>query len=158
MSPRHSTNLRHSILLQLMEDPNFSWIYLVIFLAIPLARIIPRILAKRGIGIKSSQTIKERQYPPGFDNDTQPSTENFEPKTEPSKPQTKSMLVLGELNRGTKYFETIQKNTGVENQELESILEDLENNGMLKVRQKQGLFGMKTELLPTEKGFNEYYS
>ena len=142
-----------------MADPNFSWIYLVIFLAIPLARIIPRILAKRGIGIKSSQTIKEKQYPPGFDNNAQkPSTENFEPKTKPSKPQTKSMLVLGELNRGTKYFETIQKNTGVENQELESILEDLENNGLLKVHKKQGIFGIKTELLPTEKGFKEYYS
>ena len=142
-----------------MADPNFSWIYLVIFLAIPLARIIPRLLAKRGIGIKSSQTIKEKQYPPDFDNNAQkPSMGYFEPKTEPSKPQTKSMLVLGELNRGTKYFENIQKNTGVDNQELESILEDLENNGMLKVHQKQGLFGLKTELLPTDKGFKEYYS
>ena len=142
-----------------MADPNFSWIYLVIFLAIPLARIIPRLLAKKGIGVKSSQTIKERQYTPGFDNNTQkPSMDYFEPKTEPSKPQTKSMLVLGELNRGTKYFENIQKNTGVDNQELESILKDLENNGMLKVHQKQGLFGIRTELLPTEKGFKEYYS
>ena len=142
-----------------MADPNFSWIYLVIFLAIPLSRIIPRLLAKRGIGIKTSQTIKERQYPPGFDNDPQKSSmTSSEPKIEPSKPPTKYLLVLGELNRGTKYFETIQKNTGINKQELESILGDLENNGMLKVRQKQGLFGLKTELLPTDKGFKEYYS
>lgn len=142
-----------------MADPNFSWIYLVIFLAIPLARIIPRLLAKRGIGIKSSQTIKESQPFSGFDNNAQkPSTGYFEPKIESSKPQTKSMLVLGELNRGTKNFENIQKNTRIDNAELESILEDLENNGMLKVHQKQGLFGLKTELLPTEKGFREYYS
>lgn len=142
-----------------MADPNFSWIYLVIFLAIPLARIIPRILAKRGIGVNPSQTIKERQYPPGFDNYAQkPSMEPSKPKIDPSKPQTKSMLVLGELNRGTKYFENIQKNTGLDNQELESILEDLENNGLLKVHEKQGLFGIKTELFPTDKGFKEFYS
>ena len=142
-----------------MADPNFSWIYLVIFLAIPLARIIPRILAKRGIGVKPSQTIQERQYPPGFDNFSQkPSMESSKPEINHSKPQTKPMIVLGELNRGTKYFENIQKNTGIGNQELESILEDLEKDGMLKVHQKQGLFGPKTELLPTDKGFKEYYS
>ncbi len=142
-----------------MADPNFSWIYLVIFLAIPLARIIPRILAKRGIGVNPSQTIKERQYSPGFDNYAQkPSMEPSKPKIDPSKPQTKSMLVLGELNRGTKYFENIQKNTGLDNQELESILEDLENNGLLKVHEKQGLFGIKTELFLTDKGFKEFYS
>jgi len=141
-----------------MADPNFSWIYLIIFLAIPLARIIPRLLAKKGIGINSSQTIPEKQHS-GFGNYAQkPSMENSKPTIEPSKPQTKSMLVLGELNRGTRYFENIQKNTGLNNQELESILGDLENNGMLKVHQKQGLFGTKTELIPTDKGFKEFYS
>ncbi|KAF6246346.1 hypothetical protein C6990_09465 [Nitrosopumilus sp. b3] len=140
-----------------MADPNFSWIYLVIFLAIPLSRIIPRLLAKRGIGMKP-KTIQENQYTSGFDDSQKPSMGYSEPKMESSKPQTKSMLVLGELNRGTKYFEKIQKNTGINNQELESILESLEKDGMLKVHQKQGLFGLKTELLPTDKGFKEYYS
>ncbi|MGY5149360.1 MAG: hypothetical protein ACW9W3_04780 [Candidatus Nitrosopumilus sp. bin_68KS] len=142
-----------------MADPNFSWIYLVIFLAIPLSRIIPRLLAKRGIGFKPSQTIKENQFSPGFDDNTQKSSMgSAKPEINTSKPQTKSMLVLGELNRGTKFFENIQKNTGIDNQELESILESLEKDGMLKVHQKQGLFGLKTELLPTDKGFKEYYS
>jgi len=142
-----------------MADPNFSWIYLVIFLAIPLSRIIPRLLAKRGIGFKPSQTIKENQFPPDFDGNPQRSSmDSPKPEINPSKPQTKSMLVLGELNRGTKYFENIQKNTGLHNQELESILESLEKDGLLKVHQKQGLFGLKTELLPTDKGFKEYYS
>ena len=132
---------------------------MVIFLAIPLSRIIPRLLAKRGIGFKQSQTIKENQFPSGFDSNPQRSSlEPTKPEIDPSKPQTKSMLVLGELNRGTKYFENIQKNTGINNQELESILESLEKDGMLKVHQKQGLFGLKTELLPTDKGFKEYYS
>ena len=75
-----------------------------------------------------------------------------------SKPQTKNMLVLGELHRGVKQFEDIQKNTGLTTEELNSILEDLENNGLMKAQQKSGLFGMKTELVPTDKGFKEYYS
>ena len=68
------------------------------------------------------------------------------------------MLVLGELHRGVRQFENIQKNTGLTTEELNSILEDLENNGFMKAKQKSGLFGMKTELLPTDKGFKEYYS
>jgi hypothetical protein len=142
-----------------MADPNFSWIYLVIFLAIPLSRIIPRLLSKKGIGLNTFKTIQERQFPPSSDSYSQKSSmDSPKPEIAPSKPQSKSMLVLGELNRGTKYFENIQKNTGLDNQELESILEDLENNGLIKVHQKQGLFGLKTELLPTDKGFKEYYS
>ena len=42
------------------------------------------------------------------------------------------MLVLGELHRGVKQFEDIQKNTGLTTNELDSILEDLENNGLMK--------------------------
>jgi hypothetical protein len=34
----------------------------------------------------------------------------------------------------------------------------LETNGLMKTQQKPGLMGMKTELLPTDKGFKEYYS
>ena len=29
---------------------------------------------------------------------------------------------------------------------------------LMKAQQKSGLFGMKTELVPTDKGFKEYYS
>ena len=79
-------------------------------------------------------------------------------RTDPSKPQSKNELVLGALNRGSHSFEKIQKNTGLDSQDLDSILEDLEKNGLLKVVQKQGLFGPKTELYPTDKGFKEYYS
>ena len=142
-----------------MEDPGFGWIYLVIFLAIPLARIIPRLLAKRKGENNPFQRVQENQFKPRFDDFAQkPQTESSKPQINPSKPQTKSMLVLGELNRGTKTFENIQKNTGIGNKELDTILEDLEKDGMLKVHQKQGLFGLKTELLPTDKGFKEYYS
>jgi hypothetical protein len=135
-----------------MADPDFSWVYLIVFLAIPLARIIPRILAKRGIGVKPSNTIQEKQFETGFEGYSQ------KPQIESSKPQTKNNLVLGALNRGSKTFEDIQKNTGLNNSELDAILEDLENNGMMKVVHKQGMLGPKTEILPTDKGFKEYYS
>jgi hypothetical protein len=142
-----------------MADPNFSWVYLIIFLAIPLARIIPRILAKYGIGKNTTSTIHEKQFQSGFDEYSQkPAMESSEPQMNTSKPQTKNNLVLGVLNRGSKTFETIQKNTGLNNAELDAILEDLEKNGLMKVVHKQGMLGPKTEIVPTDKGFKEYYS
>ena len=141
-----------------MADPNFSWVYLLIFLAIPLARIIPRILSKYGIG-KNTNTIQEKQFQSGFDGYSQkPQMESSEPQMNASKPQTKNNLVLGVLNRGSKTFENIQKNTGLNTTELDTILEDLEKNGLMKVVHKQGMFGPKTEMIPTDKGFKEYYS
>ncbi len=142
-----------------MADPNFSWVYLIIFLAIPLARIIPRILSKYGIGKNTANTIQEKQYQSGFDEYSQkPQMDSSEPQMNNSKPQTKNNLVLGVLNRGSKTFENIQKNTGLTNAELDAILEDLEKNGLMKVVHKQGMFGTKTEIIPTDKGFKEYYS
>lgn len=142
-----------------MADPNFSWIYIIIFLAIPLARIIPRLLAKKGIGKSFIQPQQQKQFESSSEESIRESqTESFESRTDPSKPQSKNELVLGALNRGSHSFEKIQKNTGLDSQDLDSILEDLEKNGLLKVVQKQGLFGPKTELYPTDKGFKEYYS
>ena len=146
-------------------EADFSWMYLIIFLMIPLARIIPRILKKLKSGNSESQEIPQRQFESNFNRYEDQSDKQFESNsteypepTKSSKPQTKNMLVLGELHRGVKQFEDIQKNTGLTTEELNSILEDLENNGFMKAQQKSGLFGMKTELVPTDKGFKEYYS
>ena len=146
-------------------EADFSWIYLLIFLMIPLARILPRVLKKLKSGNSESQEIPQRQFESNFNRYEDQSDKQFESNSneyhEPpksSKPQTKNMLVLGELHRGVKQFEDIQKNTGLTTEELNSILEDLENNGFMKAQQKSGLFGMKTELVPTDKGFKEYYS
>ena len=142
-----------------MADPNFSWVYLIIFLAIPLARIIPKILAKYGIGKNTASTIQEKQFQSGFDEYSQkPQMESSEPQMNTSKPQTKNNLVLGVLNRGSKTFENIQKNTGLNNAELDAILEDLEKKGLMNVGHKQGGLGPKTDIVPTDKGFKEYYS
>ena len=146
-------------------EADFSWMYLIIFLMIPLARILPRILKKLKSGNSESQEIPQRQFESNFNRYEDQSDKQFESNSteyqEPpnsSKPQTKNMLVLGELHRGVRQFENIQKNTGLTTEELDSILEDLENNGLMKAQQKSGLFGMKTELVPTDKGFKEYYS
>ena len=146
-------------------EADFSWIYLIIFLMIPLARILPRILKKLKSGNSESQEIPQRQFESNFNRYEDQSDKQFESNSteyqEPpksSKPQTKNMLVLGELHRGVRLFENVQKNTGLTNEELNSILEDLETKGLMKTQEKPGLLGMKTELVPTDKGFKEYYS
>lgn len=142
-----------------MAEPNFSWIYIIIFLAIPLARIIPRLLAKKGIGKSFFKPQQPKPFEPSFVKPAQDrQSEPLEHEMGSSKPQSKNDLVLGALNRGSKSFESIQKNTGLDSQDLDAILEDLEKNGLLKVVQKQGMLGPKTELYPTDKGFKEYYS
>ena len=81
----------------------------------------------------------------------------LEPEPEP-KHKTKDMQVFDVLNYGAKNFEKIQKITGLERDELVSILDDLEKRGLMKVEEKSGLFGSKIELYPTNKGVKEYYS
>ena len=130
-----------------MVEEGFSWIYLIFFL-IPLARIIPRLVRRWQ---KKKGTFTENQFRQS-DPRIEQRQESFE------KPQNKEMQVLGELNKGTKDFNKIQKNLGINNQELENILKDLEDRGLMKVIKKSGPFGIKVQLVPTEKGFKKYYT
>ncbi len=130
-----------------MVEEGFSWIYLIFFL-IPLARIIPRLVRKWQ---KKNGTFTENQFSQS-DPRIEQRQESFE------KPQNKENQVLGELNKGTKDFNKIQKNLGINNQELENILKDLEDQGLMKVIKKSGPFGIKVQLVPTEKGFKKYYT
>ena len=134
-----------------MADPSFSWIYLIIFLAIPLARIIPRIIAKRRQGTENYQ-VQEQRYQERDDDF------RLKPSIEQTKPKSKDMQVLGTLHQGANTFEKIQRATNMDGKELDSILEDLEKRALLKVVKKQGMFGPKVELYSTDKGFKEYYS
>ncbi|MGI0003681.1 MAG: hypothetical protein ACREAX_00140 [Candidatus Nitrosotenuis sp.] len=132
----------------MFED--FIWIYLLFFL-IPLVRIIPRFLRKmKNYG--TNQTLQGGQFELRSDNTVQKSPREL------SRPQTKDILVLGELCRGTKTFENVKKNTGLESSELNSILEDLEKQELIRVEQKSGFLGPKVELYTTEKGFRKYQS
>ena len=107
---------------------------------------------------RHSSTIQEERFQSGFDEPAGKPAEYIQPQKDFSKPQSKNNLVLGELNRGAKTFESIQKNTGFSNEELESILGDLEEKDMIKVQQKQGFFGPKIELHITDKGFKDFYT
>jgi len=113
-----------------------------------MKNIIPSQTFSGGKFEQSNDTIQEHTR--------DPSIQEF--ARDPSKPKTKDMLVLGELNGGTKNFEDIKKNTALDTNELNSILEDLEKRDLIRVEQKKGLFGTKVELYATEKGFREYYT
>ena len=139
-----------------MVEEGFSWIYLIFFL-VPLARILPRLVRKWRKGKSTfpenqfSQTNPEKQF-----SQTNPEIEKRPESFE--KPQNKEMRVLGELNKGVRDFNKIQRNLGIHNQELENILKDLEDQGLMKMVKKSGLVGTKIELYPTDKGFKKYYS
>jgi len=136
-----------------MSEHGFMWIYLIFFL-IPLARIIPRLVRKWQ---KRDSPLTENQFSPNNPKMEQ-RHESFERQESSERPQNKEMQVLGELNRGTKDFNKIQKNLNIHNQELEKILKDLENKGLMKVIKKKGIAGIKVELYPTDKGFKRYYT
>jgi len=143
-----------------MAEEGFAWIYLVFFLVIPLSRIIPRVIQK--------WKEKNRGAPEQFTQKTYQSTNETiaespqktyrEEISKEMNPQTLDMLVLGELNRGTKNFASIQRNLGIDNEPLEEALKSLEDQGLMKIQHKQGLLGPKIELIPTEKGFKKFYS
>lgn len=141
-----------------MVEDGFIWIYLIFFL-IPLARIVPRLIKKWK---KQSDNVPQQydsQYNVSNDiiSKSPPKKSEMPPKID-SKPKTTEMLVLGQLTRGTHNFDSLQKILGIDTDTLNSVLEDLEKNGLMRVEQKQGLFGPKVELHPTEEGIKKFYS
>ena len=70
-------------------------------------------------------------------------------------PEPKNIIALGAIQAGIKKFDKIQKMTLIESEELNSILEQLENSGFIRIVEKKGLLGMKIEIVVTEKGSKE---
>ena len=136
---------------------HFYWIWAIFFI-IPLVSIIRRYLRKRNMQnfSKSSEQYHEMQFKTNSSKIETPRRNLLEPEHE-TKHETKDMQVFEVLNYGAENFEKIQKITGLERDELVSILEDLEKKGMMKVEEKSGLLGSKIELYPTKKGIKEYY-
>ncbi len=132
---------------------HFYWIW-IIFLLFPLVRIIQRYLRKRNMRNYPESTEKQLE----MQLKTNSSETIDAPRRNLARPETKDMLVLGELNRGAKNFETVQKITGLKRDELIPILDDLEKRGLIRVEQKSGFLGTKVELYVTDKGFQEYYA
>jgi len=69
--------------------------------------------------------------------------------------EPKDIIVLGAIKHGINKFEKIQKTTQIEAEELNKILEQLENRGLIEVIEKKGWLGKKIEMDVTEKGSKE---
>ena len=152
-----------------MASEDMMWVYLIFFM-IPLARIVPRLYRKwknKNNSINPSQInpnfqrIEQTQQP--FENsgefrksDFIPVSESFEKSEKFEKPQSIEMQVLGVINKGADDFDQIQKNTGIDNQKLENVLEKMEKDSLMKVIKKDGVLGSKIKLYLTEKGFEKY--
>ena len=141
-----------------MEHDGFAWIYLVFFLVIPLSRILPRLIRKWKEKNQGAPEQFTQTYQSANETNAESPQKTRQEIPKDMSPQTLDMLVLGELNRGTKNFNSIQRNLGIDNEPLEKALESLEEQGLMKTQNKQGLLGPKIELIPTEKGFKKFYS
>ena len=146
-----------------MEE-NYSWIYLLIFLIIPLARILPRVLKRAGL----KQNIPTRpdstrenffqESPP--DNFRESSPDNFEESTRreefSTKNWSKEKIVLGLLLTDISKFEELQKRANLSTNNLDNILQDLEKKRLMMPVEKNGPFGKSIQLKITEKGAAEF--
>ena len=143
-----------------MEE-NYSWIYLLIFLIIPLARILPRVL--RRIGLKGNTPESPRK---NFFQESSPdrfqesSPDNFEesPRKEEfsTKNWSKEKIVLGLLMTNISKFEELQKRANLSTNNLDTILQDLEKKRFMMPVEKSGPFGKSIQLKITEKGAAEF--
>ena len=154
-----------------MEE-NYSWIYLLIFLIIPLARILPRVLKRAGL----KQNISTRPESPreNFFQESSPdrfqesspdrfqesSPDNFEESTRKEEFSTKNWskekIVLGLLMTNISKFEEIQKRANLSTNNLDTILQDLEKKRLMMPVEKSGPFGKSIQLKITEKGAAEF--
>ena len=69
--------------------------------------------------------------------------------------EPKDIIVLGAIKHGIKKFEKIQKTTQIEHEELDLILKQLEDRGLIQVEEKKGWLGTKIEINITDKGSKE---
>ena len=141
---------------RIMES--WQWI-LVFFVVLMVARVVPRMLRQRKINFQKTGIVTT-QKPFFSDPRDRPfvKEDKEQPFAKETKPESKDMLVLGEINRGVKTFGNIQQRTGLTSDELNSILGSLEKKGLMRIEKKKGAFGIKIELIPTEKGFKEFDS
>ena len=162
-----------------MEE-NYSWIYLLIFLIIPLARILPRVL--RRIGLKGNTPARPENPSRNFFQESSPdrfqesspdrfqesspdrfqesSPDNFEesPRKEEfsTKNWSKEKIVLGLLMTNISKFEELQKRANLSTNNLDTILQDLEKNRLMMPVEKSSPFGKSIQLKITEKGAAEF--
>ena len=149
-----------------MEE-NYSWIYLLIFLIIPLARILPRIF-KRGDLKKSISArlesprenfFKESDYDDDFKESDYADNFKESPPTEEefsTRNWSTEKIVLGLLMSDISKFEELQKRGNLSTNNLDRILQNLEKKGFMTPVEKSGPFGTSVQLKITEKGASEF--
>ena len=154
-----------------MEE-NYSWIYLLIFLIIPLARILPRVLKRVGLKQNTStrpesarENFFQESSPDNFqesspDNFQESSPDNFQesPRREEfsTKNWSKEKIVLGLLMTNISKFEELQKRANLSTNNLDTILQDLEKKRFMMPVEKSGPFGKSIQLKITQKGAAEF--
>ena len=146
-----------------MEE-NYSWIYLLIFLIIPLARILPRVLKR--VGLKQNTSTRPESARENFfqesspDNFQESSPDNFQgsPRREEfsTKNWSKEKIVLGLLMTNISKFEELQKRANLSTNNLDTILQDLEKKRLMMPVEKSGPFGKSIQLKITQKGAAEF--
>jgi DNA-binding PadR family transcriptional regulator len=65
------------------------------------------------------------------------------------------VIILSAISQGAKKLDKIIKKTKLDSQEVNNLLERLEKKGFTTVIEKKGLFGLKKEIILTEKGTKE---
>ena len=148
-----------------MEE-NYSWIYLLIFMIIPLARILPRLLKRAGLKQDISSRpetprgnfFQESSSPDNFRESSSPDNFQESPRKEEfsTKNWPKEKIVLGLLMTKISKFEEIQKKGNLSTNNLDTILQDLEKKGLMTPVEKSGPFGKSIQLKITEKGVAEF--
>ena len=146
---------------------DYSWIFLLIFLIIPLARILPRILKRTGFKENisarlesprenffkesdSADNFKESDYADNF-KESPPTEEEFSTRN-----WSTEKIVLGLLMSDISKFEELQKRGNLSANNLDRILQNLEKKGFMTPVEKSGPFGTSIQLKITEKGASEF--
>jgi len=125
-------------------------------LIIPLARIVPRLLRRKGLSQNlpaSSENPRRNFFQENPQDNFQESTRREEFST---KNWSKDKIVLGLLMTDITKFEEIQKRANLSTNNLDTILQDLENKGLMTPVEKSGPFGKSIQLKITEKGAAEF--
>jgi len=119
-----------------MELESWQWIF-IFFAVLMVARIVPRMLRKGKMNVQRGKIVATEQ--PFSETRDQPFVKESKERSfvEEAKPESKEMMVLGQINRGYKTFGEIRKTTGLNSEEISSILGDLEKRGLMKVEQKK---------------------
>ena len=66
--------------------------------------------------------------------------------------ESKDVIVLGVIKGGAKKFDKIRKQSRIDPEELNQILEKLEERDLIQVQEKKGFLGKKIEITLTSKG------